>query len=251
MGDPNVILSKLKEFSEQLTDDSHRSLDRVIQLCNGPTDDSETFDNLFRLLNWSDKIVFPVIDVIRMAVRHQRNNAIICGENNGAEIMRKLSHFISTTANIANTIVSLRTLCNMFSHPTGEDLVVEHRFELVENATSLGVMNKNGQVALATLLLNLTVGCVKKRDEVGISVLANVIPDILTKITDPESQFRCYVALGNLLSTSQREEVKIKISSNSSFLGSLQLHLLAAANEQEQKTRNCAGQVQDILGVTF
>lgn len=217
MGDPNVILSKLKEFSGQLTDDSYNSLDGVIQLCNGPSDDSAAFDNLFRLLNWSDRIVFPAIDVIRMAVRHQTNNAMICGPNNGAEIMKKLSCFISTTANVSNVIVSLRTLCNMFCHPTGEDLVIEHRFELVENVTSLGMLNKNGQVALATLLLNLTVGCVKKRDEVGISVLANVIPDILTKITDPESQFRCYVALGTLLSTSQREEVKIKITSNSSF----------------------------------
>lgn len=189
-----------------------------------------------------------------MAVRHKKNNDIISGANNGI-IFQKLLHFVNEKSKIANNvIVSLRTLCNLFSHELGEDLVFEHRFDLVENVTALGALNKSGQIALATLLLNLTLAVLKRNDELGVSVLADVLPDILSKLTDPESHFRGYVGLGTLLvglEPKQLNEIKNKIKGNSGFVSALQLHLLSGGNDLEVKKRNCAKQVQDILNVGF
>ncbi|RZC40157.1 phospholipase A-2-activating protein [Asbolus verrucosus] len=259
MGDPNVILGKLKEFNEKSGDSknsvvSEGYLDEVVKLCNGPPDDPNAFDVLFKLLDWPDEIVFPVVDVVRMAVRHKKNNEIISSANNGI-LIQKLMGFVNENCKVVNNIiVALRTLCNLFIHEYGEDLVFEHRFDVVENVTALGSLNKNAQIALATILLNLSVASLKKKDELGISVLADVIPDILSKLSDPESQFRGYVALGTLLTSpnsQQIAEVKAKVKTNSGFVSALQSHLLSGQSDLENKRQNCAQQVQDILSISF
>ncbi|EFA09359.2 phospholipase A-2-activating protein [Tribolium castaneum] len=256
MGDSNVILVKLKEFNEKTGDSqsppvNEHYLVELVKLCNGPPDDPNAFDTLFKLLEWPDEIVFPVVDVIRMAVRFKKNNEIIATANSGS-LLRKLLSFINENCNIINNvIVALRTLSNLLMHEFGEDLVFEHRFDVVENITALGPLNKNGQIALSTLLLNLCVASLKKRDDLGISVLADVIPDILTKLSDPESQFRSYVALGTLLSSPQSAEVKAKVKSNVGFISALESHVLSGQGDLEEKRRNCASQVQEILNLSF
>ncbi|XP_063925549.1 phospholipase A-2-activating protein [Zophobas morio] len=258
MGDSNVILGKLKEFNGKGGDGSNESinesyLEELVKICNGPPDDPNSFDILFKLMDWPDEIVFPVIDVVRMAVRHKKNNEVIARANNGS-ILEKLLSFVSENCKIANNVVvALRTLSNLLIHEYGEQLVFEHRFDIVENVTALGVLNKNGQIALATLLLNICIVSLKKKDDVGVSVLADVVPDILTKLNDPESQFRAYVALGTLLtgSNSLQSEIKTKVKSNSGFVSALQSHLLSRQTDLEEKRRNCASQVQDILNIGF
>lgn len=105
------------------------------------------------------------------------------------------------------------------------------------------------QVALATTLLNLTTLTVRKNDEVGFSILANVLPDILTKLTDPESQFRMYVAVGTLIvsSKSQKQEVIGKINSNPSFTNLLELHKFSGQSDIENKRMGCVKQLLSYL----
>lgn len=98
-------------------------------------------------------------------------------------------------------------------------------------------------------MLNLTILTVKRNDELGYSILAEVLPDILTKLTDIESQFRTYVALGTLITqaNSHLQEVKLKINGNSNFLSTLQLHVLGSSNDLETKRMNCVKELQAIL----
>lgn len=66
--------------------------------------------------------------------------------NNGI-IMDKLKGYIGDTCKIANNIVvSLRTITNLCLHEPGENLVYNSRFDILENVTSLGHLNKNCQV---------------------------------------------------------------------------------------------------------
>lgn len=93
-------------------------------------------------------IVFPVIDVVRMAVRHEQNNEIISSMNNGV-IMEKLKNFISESCKVINNmVVALRTICNLCLHEAGENLVYANRFDILENVTALSHLNKNCQVRL-------------------------------------------------------------------------------------------------------
>lgn len=253
IGDAKIIIGKLKEFNKKCGDGgstiNETNFDEFLTICNGEPKDPNCFDLLFKLLDWPDDIVFPVLDVVRMAVRYRKNNDIISTINNGI-LMEKLKNCLNENSQIPNNIiVALRTLANLFLHEEGEKLVLEHRFDILENITSLRTLNKNGQIALSTFLLNLTVSMIKTGDDLGISILADVLPDILTKLTDPESQFRCYVALGTLLTIGQQQitEVKVKLKGNSSFIGALQLHSLSGQNDVENKRVDCVKQIQRIL----
>ncbi|CAH1156011.1 unnamed protein product [Phaedon cochleariae] len=253
VGDPQVILNKLKEFNSRTGDGidgaQESELEEVVKLCSGPPADGNALDVLYKLLDWPDDVIFPVLDVIRLAVRNKLTNEVIANMNNGI-IMEKLKSYISPTCAIVNNmVVALRTVCNLCLHETGETLVYNSRFEILENITSLGQLNKSCQVALSTSLLNLTILTIKNNDEIGFSILAQVLPDILTKLTDAESQFRAYVALGTLVTSanSHRQEIKVKIGENARFLTTVQLHSLSGQNELEKKRMNCAKQLLNVL----
>lgn len=89
--------------------------------------------------------MFPVLDVIRLAVKLPRNNAEICKRNNGL-VIEKLKTYINNNRVPNNTLVALRALSNLCCFETGENVIFDNKFELLENITSLGSTNKNTQV---------------------------------------------------------------------------------------------------------
>lgn len=154
MGDPKVILNKLNEFnkrSSNLTDETE--LEDIVKICNSPVNDPKTVDLLFQLLDWPDDIVFPVLDIVRMAVRNKTNNDVVSNVNNGI-LMDKLLYYLLESKIDNNIIVSLRTICNLCVHESGENLVFNKRFELMENITASKLLNKSGQVEIVKYYFN-------------------------------------------------------------------------------------------------
>lgn len=45
-----------------------------------------------------------------------------------------------------NTLVTLRALCNLFTHSFGEEIIFKYRVDLLEALTSISSNNKNIQV---------------------------------------------------------------------------------------------------------
>lgn len=106
------------------------------------------------------------------------------------------------------------------------------------------------QIALATFLLNVTVLILTRSDEIGVSILADVLPDILTNLTDAEAQFRAYVALGTLISSNNAQQnalIKLKVKENKKFVEQLNLNTLTHQGDVELKRKNCALQLQRTL----
>ncbi|CAH0554986.1 unnamed protein product [Brassicogethes aeneus] len=253
IGNPQIVLNKLKEFNEEAKGHNtfldEKQLERLVDLCDGPPADPNSLELLFKLLDWPDDYLFPVLDVIRLAVRHKQINEIISSANRST-LIDKLKYCISDNCRVANnTIVALRVLSNLLCHDQGENLIYKNHMDILENITSLAQQNKNGQVALSTLLLNMVIMAIKKNDYMGISILAEVIPDISTKLNDPESQFRLYVALGTLLLSEygSKKEIKLKISSSDNFMSIMKSHSSMSSNELETKRMKCVKQIQDIL----
>lgn len=165
-GDVNVILRKLKEFNQQNGSVEENQLESMIKITSGNSNEPADYDILFILLEWPEgkkctdflayfvlttllfsEIIFPVLDALRLAVRFNKNNQEICSRNKGY-VVEKLSNYISSRCRIQNnTMLALRTFCNLCSFKIGEDLLYQHRFDLLENITTLGVCNKNTQVS--------------------------------------------------------------------------------------------------------
>lgn len=89
-----------------------------------------------------------MLDVVRLAVRHKKNNELIVSANR-TSLMDKLKYCISGNCRVTNNIiVALRVLSNLLSHDHGEMLVFQNHMDILENVTSLSQQNKNGQVLL-------------------------------------------------------------------------------------------------------
>jgi len=71
-------------------------------------------------------IVFPVVDVARLAVRNAEVNRMLCDGSAGEQFMTTLKSFLSAGVG-TNVMLALRVLSNMFSHSPGESLALAHR----------------------------------------------------------------------------------------------------------------------------
>lgn len=92
-----------------------------------------------------------MLDVVRLAAKLEHNNAKLCTKNEGF-VIEKLKYCTSSACRVANnTLVALRALSNLCAYQTGENMIFEHKFDILENLTGLGALNKNTQVKKISL----------------------------------------------------------------------------------------------------
>jgi phospholipase A-2-activating protein len=72
-------------------------------------------------------ILFPVLDITRLAVRNEAINSDLCSGDMGDQLIGHLRHFLLSDSVTANQMLSVRILCNMLSHPDGEALALRHK----------------------------------------------------------------------------------------------------------------------------
>uniref|UniRef100_A0A8C1EK34 Phospholipase A2-activating protein n=1 Tax=Cyprinus carpio carpio TaxID=630221 RepID=A0A8C1EK34_CYPCA len=156
----------------------------------------------FRSINQSSfpssDIVFPVLDILRLAVRHPEVNAQLCGGTEGASLCNHLLGLMSSEGRPANQMLALRILCNCFSGSHGRALLLGHRDTVLSRAGDLCVVsNKNIHVALATLVLNYAGRLYGQLTEIEAKAQClSVASTALEVVQDKEAIFRLLVALG-------------------------------------------------------
>jgi phospholipase A-2-activating protein len=72
-------------------------------------------------------LVFPVLDVTRLAVRNAAINSHLCSGDMGDQLIDHLQRFLQSDSLTTNQMLSIRILCNMLSHPDGEALAFRHK----------------------------------------------------------------------------------------------------------------------------
>ncbi|XP_052738661.1 phospholipase A-2-activating protein [Bicyclus anynana] len=216
-----AIHDKLKEFNSKVGDGfnafSDQQIENIVKL--GEMNciyNAETVTLLKRMLEWPKDILFPVLDVTRLAVRNAEINGQIFDTNHGPNFVRYLLSLLTPDNLPANQMLAMRVLVNAFSALAGEMLVLAARESVLHALVSLAQLNNNTQIAATSLLLNLSVALAQQTDSVE---LAECIVHLLTRITDSEAYFRGLVALGTILAESPNKiVVQTKIVSN------IQLH---------------------------
>ncbi|KAJ9583075.1 hypothetical protein L9F63_022581 [Diploptera punctata] len=252
----NAILEKLLEFNRKTGDGSHKVeesyLEGVVKLA-GPdaTANPLHMQVLKQLFEWPKDIVFPVLDVTRLAVRNAAINSDLCSGRMGDMLIDHLQRFLQPDSLAANQMLSVRTLCNMLTHPDGEALALKHKDYLLSILlTSAPSPNKHMQVALSTLLLNLAVAFNRMQDTIGRTQAVEAATVVLPRLSDSEALFRALVALGTLVwdaETIQDKSELIGIVNSSKELSSL-LEKLSAGSSMDKVTQ-CASQVCALMQV--
>lgn len=149
-------------------------------------------------------IVFPILDILRLAVRHPQVNETLCGEAEGVQLCNHLLSLMRPEGRPANQMLALRTLCNCFSGRHGRSLLLSQRETVLSQAADLAsVCNKNIHIALATLVLNYA-GCLHNQPDLDAKAQClSVASRVLETVQDKEAVFRLLVALGTTVASDQ------------------------------------------------
>ncbi|XP_058792751.1 phospholipase A-2-activating protein isoform X3 [Phymastichus coffea] len=197
-----AIHDKLKEFNaknkEGMENIPDEKLESVVKLINdkNPRTIEEEVNNLKSLLNWPDELVFPALDIARLAVLRKDVNEMFC--LNG--IMNTLKRHFQKDAEAPNQMLTYRLLANLFSHEAGEQFCLQCKNEVLTATRDLTKFDsKNNEVAVSTYILNLTVALNKYNDVLGKLQALSVIMKLLEILKEPEAMFRILVALGSLI----------------------------------------------------
>lgn len=159
---------------------------------------------LFLVFHCNPDIVFPVLDILRLAVRHPVVNEKLCGEAEGVQLCNHLLNLMRPEGRPANQMLALRTLCNCFSGRHGRALLMAHLEMVLSRTLDLAtVRNKNIHIALATVVLNYA-GCLHSQPNLEAKAQClSVVSRALETVEDKEAVFRLLVTLGTIVASDQ------------------------------------------------
>lgn len=116
-------------------------LDRVIKLTEaGASPDTLSIDSLKNLLKWPKEILFPVLDITRLAVREQT----VCSLLGSFDFISLIIENVNLPP--ANQLMSIRCLVNMMNHGWGRGLIESRLMELVAALQNIKKGSVNLQV---------------------------------------------------------------------------------------------------------
>lgn len=208
------IMAKLKELNagapqeHKLSEELMGSLEQLLaSVCGSNSDPAPTMQQinlLWKATHWPEDIVFPILDILRLAVRHPQVNETLCGEAEGVQLCNHLLSLMRPEGRPANQMLALRTLCNCFSSRHGKSLLMSQRETVLSRAADLAsVCNKNIHIALATLVLNYAASFHSQPDLEAKAQCLSVASRALETVQDKEAVFRLLVALGTTVSSDQ------------------------------------------------
>lgn len=173
----DIFLGKIEEFNKKAGNSlqlNENQLKSLLKLCDVNTSpDEESVKTLIILLDWPKgkwfgfcvliflfynltfvfiDILFPVLDITRLAVRNKHINDVLCSDN---LIMNKLLPHIYDVENPTNQMLAFRCICNLMHHEKGELLVVNYYetfLQFIQKLSNENIPQKHLQVSL---LLNL------------------------------------------------------------------------------------------------
>lgn len=239
-----AMLDKLQELNKKLSGGPHQVedsvLESVVKLAEPQSQlDSSSTSTLLKILQWPQDVVFPVLDVARLAVRHANMNQELCDGKNGKDLMAMLQLYLQPAPG-PNLMLTLRIVSNMLAHAHGEALVIQNASSLLKQLDQYTPpFSKPLEVAIATLLLNLSVLFTKKSelfasiDSVGASCL-----HALPLFSDKEAIYRSLVACGTLLSH--------KSQHLPNWAQELWPHFISMSENDEERIQICAQQILAI-----
>lgn len=202
------LVKKLTEFNSQVTEDLRLDSAQLSSLPSLATLTPEVtlLPSLVRLLSWPDQFVFPALDLARIAVLNPGLQASLLDKDNVDLLYSACLKQVDKEAPVPCQMLALRTLSNLCTTSQGETLLRTYMESLVNRVMVqlLPVVdgNKNIQIAVSTLLLNLVISFSTKVDEEALTQLLTPLGlHFMEQITDWEARFRTLVAIGTILAT--------------------------------------------------
>uniref|UniRef100_A0A1A9WEX5 Phospholipase A-2-activating protein n=1 Tax=Glossina brevipalpis TaxID=37001 RepID=A0A1A9WEX5_9MUSC len=199
--DPTKVLDKLREFNQKLPATVERVTESVLRsllkLAEYPANtDPTAIEGLKLMLSWPSELLFPVLDICRLALRTESIFIIL----KSLDFMDLILPHLSTSA--SNQLMIVRCFANMMNHMAGRQEIDALLPTLVNHINGIKTGSNNLQIAIATFYLNVTT-----TQTLGIAngdkcrVVAEGVIELLKWALDLEACYRSMQAIGNLTTT--------------------------------------------------
>lgn len=185
--------------------------------------------------------LFPVLDILRMAVCDSNVCAKLITQDTLNLIIQNIS------APPANQLMSIRILLNMLSSGYGRGIIESCLTNILVAICATKKGSANLQVAISTLLLNLTIVQANYADQTQCEHISESIIDFLLWNTDPESLYRSYRAIGNLLSTPHASIISAQLVSTDQIMDGLRNNMSAQQQNGFEKINEIAQEIVNAL----
>lgn len=202
-----TVLERLDEYWKQQKQSKTTSLQFMKGLITLPNDklDPMLIENgvhqLVTCINiWPECMVYPVLDVTRIALIKPKVNKYIFQEGQALALFDSFKQFMGENSSHNNRMLVCRILCNMFSSVEGINFVFAHKEFIFSQLpmSKFAEKHKAFEIALASLLLNLSVEAVKRKDKISTTLCFEISESVLMSIKEEEAIFRLLVAIGTL-----------------------------------------------------
>ncbi|XP_032873705.1 phospholipase A-2-activating protein [Amblyraja radiata] len=206
------IIGKLKELNDSTSADQKLSegdlqmLEKFLCVVSSPSAQesptAQQLEILWKAAQWPEDIVFPVLDILRLAIKHPTVNEHFCSEHYSKQFSNYLLNKINLRGKPANQMLVLRTVCNCFANQThGSKFMMSLREAILSQAIEMrSASSKNVHIALSTLILNYAVNLHAGNDIEGKANCLSIISAAIEALQDYEAIFRLLVALGTIIS---------------------------------------------------
>ncbi|XP_059472996.1 phospholipase A-2-activating protein [Neocloeon triangulifer] len=207
-GKVEVIANKILEFNQaSAVPYNDEKINKVVALHNPTVSaDEDSIRSLQLLLTWDKEKLFPVLDLLRLALRNKAVNDSICsGPFAEIFIENVLRSCLTNQAPELTRLTALRVVTNMVGLPAGEKLAQDNAEFLLNCATQLTLPKDNPnprqQVAVATVLFNFSVAYLRGQADLQ-KIVFPLALTILPRLSDMEAKNRMLRTISNFLSKS-------------------------------------------------
>lgn len=192
------LRAKLLQFCEQVPKEKYISpseVDELMLLAHFPDVVSvEQMSSLDKAVSWSDDLLFPVLDLLRLGVKCKGLRSKISSK----EFVNHLLHIFLHSKKSVNRVLIEKIFCNMFGMDETEDVLTHFQdkiFEAVKEKISIG--EDSIQKAGSALFLNFAIASYNGFEINTDRYCLNIV-DILSFISDSDAIYRVLVAIGTV-----------------------------------------------------
>ena len=170
-----------------------------------------------------------MLDLLRIACQYEVTiDMLVC-----MDTFRQITKENLLKTNGPNSYIMLRCFCNMFTKESGRvylSNMLDELVKLIKQYLDAAKINKNMEIAIASLFLNYTITGMNKEMDLLI-----VMRELIIIINNDEAKFRLLVALGNMIIHSEIVATSIKGAGFAKFIKSCTEDICSSS-----KTSACA-----------
>ncbi|XP_049781944.1 phospholipase A-2-activating protein [Schistocerca cancellata] len=176
-------------------------VDQVTMLLNERLLDETQMNALIKMMHWPEDCLVPALDLLRVAVRSKPVFQRLFSVRNGYDILTVIDKYMQPIyGSDVLRVLSLRTICNLMVHEEGRKLFLAQRDSILDVIKRYRKpYSKHMQMAVATVLLNLSVAANHDRDVATLTGVALTLGAVFPHIRESEASFRALVALGTCM----------------------------------------------------